>query len=100
MKLVFAEEARRDLFAIGDYIAKDNPRRALSFVEEIEWHCKRIADHPLAYALVPRHEASGIRRAVYGRYNIFYTAGEGAVHILHIVSGAMNYEAVLFPGGD
>jgi plasmid stabilization system protein ParE len=67
MKLVFAEEARRDLFAIGDYIAKDNPRRALSFVEEIEWHRKRIADHPLAYALVPRHEASGIRRAVYGR---------------------------------
>jgi len=100
MKLVFAEEARRDLLAIGDYIAKDNPRRALSFVEEIEWHCKRITDYPLACPLVPRHEASGIRRAVHGRYTIFYRTGEGTVFILHIVSGAMDYEAMLFPRGE
>jgi len=61
---------------------------------------KRITDYPLACPLVPAHEASGIRRAVHGRYAIFYRAGEGAVFILHILSGAMNYETVLFPGGE
>lgn len=100
MKLVFAAEARRDLLAIGDYIARDNPHRALSFIEEIELHCKRIVNHPLACPVVPRHGQSGIRKAVHGRYVIFYVAEEGTVHILHILAGAMNYEAVLFPGDE
>jgi plasmid stabilization system protein ParE len=100
MKLVIAAEARRDLCSIGDYIARDNPRRALSFVEELEKHCLMITDRPLAYPLVPRHEASGIRRAVHGRYNIFYTCTADAVQILHILNGAMNYEAALFGAAD
>lgn len=35
MKLVFTEEAKRDLLLVGDYIAQDNPRRAITFVEEL-----------------------------------------------------------------
>lgn len=38
--------ARRDLLEIGDYIARDNPRRALSFVEELTRHCLALAAHP------------------------------------------------------
>lgn len=36
MKLVFSPKAAEDLEEIGDYIARDNPQRALSFVAEIE----------------------------------------------------------------
>lgn len=100
MKVVVTAEARRDLLFIGDYIAKDNPLRAVSFVEELEIRCGAIADHPYAYALLPRHEESGIRRAVHGRYSIFYIVAGNTVHILHIFNGAMNYEVVLFPGRE
>lgn len=45
------EGARADLIAIGDYIAQDNPLRALSFVDELEMRCTALGDSPHAYAL-------------------------------------------------
>jgi plasmid stabilization system protein ParE len=45
--------AEAELEAIGDYIARDNPRRALSFVLEMRDRCMSLADMPLAYPLVP-----------------------------------------------
>ncbi len=49
-----------------------------------------------AYPLLPRHRKSGILRKVYGNYLIFYVIGE-RVEVLHIVHGARNYDAILFP---
>jgi plasmid stabilization system protein ParE len=34
MTLVFSPKAAEDLEEIGDYIARDNPQRAVSFIEE------------------------------------------------------------------
>jgi toxin ParE1/3/4 len=97
MKLIFSAEARADLVRIGDHIARDSPVRALSFVEELEGRCRAFLDRPLAYPLVPRHESTGIRRAVHGNYLIFYRVEPEAVAIVHVLSGAMNIEALLFP---
>ena len=92
------EGARADLIAIGDYIAQDNPLRALSFVDELEMRCTALGDSPHAYALLPNRKASGIRRAVHGRYGIFYTVRPQAVYVLHVLNSSMDYETVLFPG--
>ena len=35
MRVRLSSEARQDLLAIGDYIARDNPPRAQSFVAEL-----------------------------------------------------------------
>lgn len=35
MRLLFAPLAEQDLESIADYIAADNPRRAVSFIEEL-----------------------------------------------------------------
>ena len=64
MKLIFTEGAREDLKAIGDYIAEDNPLRALSFVEELEERCFSLEDFP-AYPFIPNRKSSGIRRLVH-----------------------------------
>jgi toxin ParE1/3/4 len=97
MKLVLTKEAEADLLFVGDYIAQDNPSRAFSFVEELERRCLALLDQPRAYPLLPRHEASGIRRAVHGHYLIFYRADPDAVVILHILASAMDYERLFFP---
>lgn len=97
MKLVLTKEAEAGLLFIGEYIAQDNPSRAFTFVEELERRCLALLDQPRAYPLLPRHEASGIRRAVHGRYLIFYRADPDAVVILHILASAMDYERLLFP---
>ena len=52
---------------------------------------------PERHPLLSRYEASGIRRRVFGHYLIFYRVDAQTVQILHILHGAMDYEAILFP---
>jgi toxin ParE1/3/4 len=46
MIIVITAPAELDLVAIGDWIAKDNPARALSVVRELRHACKTIVDLP------------------------------------------------------
>ena len=97
MKLVITDEARDDLAHIADWVARNNPHRALSFIDEIEAHCQIIAGTPFAYPLLPGREDSGIRRAVHGNYLIFYHIDPGATVVLHVIHGARDYDRILFP---
>ena len=49
MSFRVSPKAERDLQEIGDYIAFDNPTRALSFIQEIEKRFTEIAQHPELY---------------------------------------------------
>ena len=53
MRLAFTPLAGQDLEAIADYIAADNPVRALSFVRELRTQCQRITLNPPGYRLRP-----------------------------------------------
>jgi len=90
-------EAEHDLEVIGDYIASDNPARALSFLQELRSKCLGLADMPERFPLVPRYEATGVRRRGHGDYLIFYRVEAENVIILHILHGARNYNTILFP---
>ncbi|MGO9311428.1 MAG: type II toxin-antitoxin system RelE/ParE family toxin [Syntrophobacteraceae bacterium] len=64
---------------MGDYIARDNPPRAVSFIREIREQCAKITATPLAASL--RHElGEGIRMVPFGHYLIFYTVGREHPH--------------------
>ncbi|MDQ0468150.1 type II toxin-antitoxin system RelE/ParE family toxin [Labrys wisconsinensis] len=99
MRVVVSPEAEADLEQIADYIAQDAPGRALSFIRELRERCEGLADMPLAFPLVPRYEHRGVRRRVHGRYLIFYRVAADRVDVLHILNGAQDYEAILFPMG-
>jgi toxin ParE1/3/4 len=96
-RLLFTQQAETDLEAIGDRIALDNPSRAVTFIRELRGNCLELRTMPERYPLLQSHQASGIRRRVHGSYLIFYRLGPEAVEILHILHGAMDYEAILFP---
>ncbi len=96
MKVRFSDRAEADLEAIGDYIELDNPRRAFTFVRELRARCRDIGSFPLSCPLIPRYEASGYRRAVFGRYLIFYRIRDDVVQIGYILNGAINYEPIVF----
>jgi toxin ParE1/3/4 len=38
---------------VGEYIALDSPKRAVSFIREIRQHCEKIADGPHHYVARP-----------------------------------------------
>lgn len=96
MILEFSNEAESDLEQLADYIARDNPWRALSFVRELRSKCEDPADNPNGFALVPRYEHHGIRRRVHGNYLIFYRVENAKVVIIHVLHGATDYGAILF----
>ena len=100
MIVALTEEAEADLRAIGDYIALDNPDRAVSFVEEIIDRWLKIGHNPSAFALVPRYAHLGIRKRNFGNYLIFYRGSEQAVEVLHILHAARDFDAVLLPDND
>ncbi len=87
MSCIFAEQAEEDLEAIADYIALDNPARALSFVQEIRKGCRRIAYAPRGYPFAPEY-GENVRKLPFGNYLILYTVHDDDVVILHIPHSA------------
>lgn len=98
MIVYITAEAENDLEQIGDYIAQDNPKRALSFVVELRDKCLSLADTPNGFPLVSRYERHGIRRRVHGNYLIFYRIESGQVVVVHVLHGAREYATLLFEG--
>jgi plasmid stabilization system protein ParE len=96
MKLVFAAAARRDLHSIGDWIARDNPRRAVTFVDELEQHCAKLAARPHIHPVLFRREQTGLRKAGHGSYLILYRIAADAVEIVRVLHGAQDWERLLF----
>ena len=93
MQCVFSPLAEFDLEEIGDYIARDNPSRALSFIREIREQCAKITAMPQASPL--RHElGEGIRMAAFGLYLIFYTVDAESIRIERVLHGARNIPAL------
>ena len=85
------------MLAIARRIQIDSPVRASLFLDEIYDRCQQLAQFPLAWRLLPRHEDKGIRRRPFGNYLIFYTVAEETINVLHVLHGARDYERILFP---
>ena len=83
--------AEQDLEAIADFIAQDNPHRALTFITELRNQCARIAASPKACR--PRPELGmDIRSFAYGNYVIFFQEHQEELRIVRILHGAMDIE--------
>lgn len=90
-------EAEHDLEAIAYHIARDNPARALTFLQELRAKCLDLAAMPDRFPLVARYAAHGIRKRLHGNYLIFYRVADEEVVILHILNGAQDYLGMLDP---
>jgi toxin ParE1/3/4 len=66
-RLLLSPRTAADLEEIADYIARDNPVRAASFVAELEATCRAVAASPQLYP-ARSDLAPGLRMAVHGRY--------------------------------
>lgn len=86
----FSPKAEEDLEAIGDYIAEDNPRRAVTFIREIRERCQQIAAFPKASP--QRLElGAGVRMAPHRNYLIFYHEEGSDIIVDRVLHGARDY---------
>ncbi|GAO53686.1 type II toxin-antitoxin system RelE/ParE family toxin [Novosphingobium sp. MD-1] len=95
MKVTLSTRARHDLEGIRNYIEKDNPARAISFVNELRDAAKRLIEMPRAFPLVPRYEPHGIRRRSHKGYGILYSVEPDRIFIHRIIGPGQDYDAVL-----
>jgi len=99
MLVLYAEDVGDDLDAIAEYIAADNPRRAVSFLREIDAAIQRIGESPLLYQL-RLDIGPDARLAVVGRYVILFRTANDVVYIERIVYGARDLPLLFEPKVD
>ena len=92
-RLRFMPAARSDLSEIRRHIAKDDPVRAKSFIEEIRGHCRRLAEHPGMHPVATRLDPKA-RKAVHGAYLIFYDAEDRGILVLRVIHSARDLSAI------
>jgi plasmid stabilization system protein ParE len=93
MRLEFSRWVESDLENIGDYIAQDNPARAVSFIREIRSKIVQIGRQPLLHQLRPEI-GEGTRLAVVGRYVLLFRIVDETVRIERVVFGGRDLTAL------
>jgi toxin ParE1/3/4 len=83
-------EAEDDLESIADYIARDDPIRAISFTAELRAKVNGLSGMAESFPLARLVRHPHIRRRTYRRYGIFYSinASEPCVDVLRILHGS------------
>jgi toxin ParE1/3/4 len=94
MRVLFSALVEGDLEAIGDYIAADNPERAVSFVRQLKAQCLKVGQNPLRYRLRPEIGAD-VRLVSMGRYVILFRILGEVVRVERVVHGARDLPALL-----
>lgn len=93
MKVVFSNQAERDLEEIGDLIALDNPSKAVSFVQDLRESCKKIESFPSIGVERAELEPDS-RMLVHKKYLIFYYIADNKAIVDRFLHGSRDIEAV------
>ena len=77
---------KKDLDEIADWIAQDNPRRAVKIVRELRAEFNRIAQNPMLYQLRP-DIGEDVRLASLGHHVILFWIDGDVVRFERVVYG-------------
>ena len=89
--------AQNDLIAILDWIAKNSPNRAISFVGMLDKRIGALATHP-QMGRVPRNEKLrkiGYHLLIVEDYLVFYIIRGQTVEIHRVLHGSRHLEEIL-----
>jgi toxin ParE1/3/4 len=85
--------AEKDLEEILDFIALDNPLRAISFGRELRGKAMDIGKYPLIFPALP--EMPELRKRSFRGYIIIYKVKNDLVVIVHILNSMRDYALLL-----
>ena len=94
MQIKFSSYVERDLQEIANRIAEDNPRRAVSFIREIQNKIRILGEEPLLYRLRPE-VGQGARLAVIGNYVVLFRVVGEVVRVERVVFGDRNLPGLM-----
>ena len=89
-RVVLTERFARHLQEMGDYIAADNPSRAITWLEEVEVKVMKLDYFPESHPYAREHNNHDVelRQLVFGRgrykYRVIFTVRKAEVVVLDI----------------
>lgn len=96
MQITLSRYIEGDLDAIANFIAQDNPGRAVSFIQDIRGKFADIQRAPLIYRLRP-DIGEDARMATVGNYAILFRLMGDVARIERVVYGGRNLPDVFDP---
>ncbi len=95
LRLVYRPAALADLDSIYDFIEPENPRRALSFVQDIRTRCRVLCTYP-QFGVARYDLGRGIHiYPMRGRVVVAYRIALDAIEVTRVFYGGQDYEAIL-----
>jgi toxin ParE1/3/4 len=91
MRLSVRPEAKSDIRSVTRYIARDNPRAAERWFNDIYEKCGKLSKMPRMGVARPDIR-SDLRTLPFGNYLIFYREIKGGVEIVRVLHGARDWE--------
>ncbi len=87
MKLLWTENAKKDLLSIRYYIARNNPANAGQWIKRLRTRAKNIVHPPCSFRNVPEYNQDDIREVLEGNYRIVFQIIAESIIILTIFEG-------------
>ncbi|MFH0990657.1 MAG: type II toxin-antitoxin system RelE/ParE family toxin [bacterium] len=97
MTLRYLPVAQDDLISIFNWIAKENPNRAHSFVEKLDKRIGLLEKHP-HLGREPRHsklKEYGYRVLIVESYLVFYIIRGNTIELHRVIHGSRNLDHLL-----
>jgi toxin ParE1/3/4 len=86
-KLRWSVQAERDVEAVADRIARQNPKAANEWIERIIRHVEDASAIPLAGRVVPELNRPELRETFLGRYRVVYRIDLRTVTVVTVFAG-------------
>lgn len=88
VKVYWTETALKAVEAIGDYIGKDAPERAIEFTNRLLESTSRLEDFPMSGSTCT--EDASCRQVVVAGYRVIYESTERGVEVLTVIAPGRN----------
>ncbi|MFN7719852.1 MAG: type II toxin-antitoxin system RelE/ParE family toxin [Pirellulaceae bacterium] len=90
----YSPEAESDLLGIAEYIARDKPEAARSWIHKIRVVCQALAMQPTLGEVRTEFGVSGCRSFSVGHYVIFFRPKEEGIEVARIIHGSRDLRSL------
>jgi toxin ParE1/3/4 len=87
MKVIWSKESLNRLFEIEEFIAEDNPLKAVEFIDFLISKSVTIEENPKIGRIVPEFSDPDIRELIIKSYRVVYRLGRNRIEILTVFEG-------------
>jgi len=92
MEIIWSPQSIADIEEIGDFIAEDNPARAVSFVDELIESVERLVEFPESGQICEENYL--FRQLVFESYRLIYQLRTKKIFVICVLGPGQNFKNI------